>query len=351
MTSHTRPHTCLIIGIGGMGQAWLHKFLPAYKSRLKVSAICDINPSLLEAEGNRLNIPPGMRFGSLEEAIATAEVDFCIIVIPQEHHCRAIVNASQRNLPILTEKPLSNNFDEVAVIADTIRSTGVKFQVVQNYRYNARMLTYRDILRSKVLGQIQYVVSRFRQDYRVYGSWGGGNQGSDFRHKMQNPMVADGSIHHLDMIRNLTGGNCRTISGIGYNPSWSSFAGLSAGLYIAEMDNDTRACYEANLNATGNQDKWHEEHYRTECEHGSVSVSSEGTIRLCRVGEQDEIVPVPNNSPPGHVAIIGQFLDWLEGGEPPECTLEDNLQSTAMMFAAIEAGQQHTSVSVKDFLV
>ena len=50
----------------------------------------------------------------------------------------------------------------------------------------------------------------------------------------------------------------------------------------------------------------------------------------------------------GHQAVAAQFLDWLDGGLPPATTLTDNLQSTAMLFAAIRASETGTTVDVKE---
>ena len=48
----------------------------------------------------------------------------------------------------------------------------------------------------------------------------------------------------------------------------------------------------------------------------------------------------------GHTAVIGQFLDWLAGGSTPPTHLDDNLQSTAMLFGAIEASARSATVNV-----
>jgi predicted dehydrogenase len=50
----------------------------------------------------------------------------------------------------------------------------------------------------------------------------------------------------------------------------------------------------------------------------------------------------------GHQAVAAQFLDWLADGPPPATTLADNLQSTAMLFAAIRASETGMTVNVQD---
>jgi predicted dehydrogenase len=45
-----------------------------------------------------------------------------------------------------------------------------------------------------------------------------------------------------------------------------------------------------------------------------------------------------------------QFLDWLNGGDPMPTNVEDNLQSVALIFAAIESSRTGQPVAVQEFL-
>jgi hypothetical protein len=60
-----------------------------------------------------------------------------------------------------------------------------------------------------------------------------------------------------------------------------------------------------------------------------------------------EEVPTVAMPHEGHAAVIGQFMDWLDGGAVPQTTLADNLQSTAMLFGAIEASASGSVVDVQ----
>jgi predicted dehydrogenase len=60
-----------------------------------------------------------------------------------------------------------------------------------------------------------------------------------------------------------------------------------------------------------------------------------------------EDIPAVQPSLEGHNAIIGQFLDWLDGGPEPPTTLADNLKSMAMVFGAIQASAAGQIVDVE----
>src|SRR5262249_21298106 len=98
------------------------------------------------------------------------------------------------------------------------------------------------------------------------------------------------------------------------------------------------------------QNSWHAELYRAECENGAASVDRDGTVRITRHtparGLTVEDLPPVRRPHEGHQAILGQFLDWLDGGPIPPTALGDNLRSAAMIFAAIEASRSHQVVDV-----
>lgn len=343
-------YQCLLIGAGGIGGAWIRRFLAVHKDRVRISAIVDILPAVLQEAGDHLNLPESARYSSMEAAFAGAEADFCVVAVPPWHHKDAVLRAIDRGLPVLSEKPISDKLSEVSEIVRAVKKSGVKMAVIQNYRFTPRMLAFRDVLRSGTLGRLQHLVARFQADYRVYGSWGAKLGLSDFRHEMRDPLVIDASIHHFDMIRNLTGGDCRTISGLAWNAPWGSFSGLSSGLYLCAMDNDTQALYEGNLSGAGHQNSWHHEYYRAECEEGALSIDDDDILRLHRAGEPDEIIPLPETALYGHQQIVSDYLDWIDGGSQPETALDDNVKSMAMIFAAVEAGKTGHTIEVADFL-
>jgi predicted dehydrogenase len=342
-------YRCLLIGAGGIGGRWIREFLPVHRERVRVSAIADISPAARKEAGDDVGLPASERYPTMDAAFAGAEADFCVVAVPPEHHRRAVMGAVGRGLPVLSEKPISDKFAEVREIAAAVREAGIKMAVIQNHRYTPRTVAFKQVLRSGRLGRLQHLLVRFQADYRKYGSWGTDFGLSDFRHEMPDPLVIDGSIHHFDAIRNLTGGDCRTVSGLAWNAPWGSFKGMSSGLYLFAMDNDTRASYEGNMSGAGQQNVWHHEYYRAECEDGALTIDADHILRLQRAGMPDEIVPFGELPLIGHQQVIGDFLDWLDGGDAPETVLDDNVKSMAMVFAAVAAGKTGKTVAAADF--
>jgi predicted dehydrogenase len=120
------------------------------------------------------------------------------------------------------------------------------------------------------------------------------------------------------------------------------------------MTNGSFASYEGNNLETGTTNSWHGEYYRLEYEPGAAVLDRHHIVRIeerSAAGTlQTREVPPLEVIWEGHQAIEVQFLDWLDGGPPPATTLADNLQSTAMLFAAIRASETGMTADVQETL-
>ncbi|MBM3265208.1 MAG: Gfo/Idh/MocA family oxidoreductase [candidate division Zixibacteria bacterium] len=336
---------CLMIGAGGMAGGWIRNFYPRYNDRHEIVGLVDVNREVLDSTGDFLNLAPNRRFTDMKTAFDTIEADYCTIVIPPAYHIDAVMLAVEKKIDILSEKPIADTWDACVDIYRAVKQTDIRMLVIQNYRYSRRMLTMRNVLRNGTLGRINYIMGRFAADYRKYGSWGA------FRHEIPHSLLVEGAVHHFDMLRNLSGGNCRTIGGWEWNTPWSSFKGECCAMYVMEMTNGVKASYEGSGTAAAMQNSWHQEYYRVECEDGAVAIGRDGVTRLYRhtagkgITIEDVTPIIPEHD--GHQWLINEFLTWLEGGPTPDTVIDDNIKSVAMVFGAIEASRTHQMVDVE----
>ena len=326
----------IVLGAGLMGAGWVQRLLPTFGERVELVGLVDASEGALGRLGDAVGLSRSARFASMDEAFARVEADFCVVVLPPALHAEAAVKAAGRGLHVLSEKPLADSWAACGEIYRAVKAAGVKMQVVQNYRFNAPTWTLRKVLRSGDLGRINYLVGRSANDYRVFGAWD-----TEFRYRMRHAMLLDGGVHHLDMLRNLAGADVATIAGWDWNPPWSSSDGEFNALFVMVMTSGARALYEGSAVAAGEQNTWREELYRVECENGAASVGRDKVVRIHRFrrggGLVTEEVVAERPADEGHAAILGQFLDWLDGGEAPETRLDDNVKTAAALFGAVEA--------------
>lgn len=340
-----KTHRWLVVGAGGMAANWLRRFLPAHGERVQIAGIVDVNPTVLATARHDLHLTEAQCFTSMVDAFDTVDADAVAIVVPPQFHREAVEHACRRGLPILSEKPIAGTWEDVTAIARAVASSGVPMVVMQNYRYTARIQTLKRELDSGRVGALRYAIARFAADYREPLSWG-----APFRHEMRHALLVEGSIHHFDQLRHLTGQDCLTIAGQEWNPGAPSFQGECLALYTMRFTGGLHAQYEGSGLAAGWQNTWHGEAYRLECEGGALVLDRDHVVRVQEHtrgrGMRVEEVPTVTLPFESHAAVIGQFMDWLEGGPKPVTTLDDNLQSAAMLFGAIEASAHGTVVEV-----
>lgn len=347
-------HRCLMLGAGAMGARWIRDIWAPFRDRMEFAALVDVNPPALHELGDWLGLPATARFTDPHEAFATADADFCCIVTPPAFHQEAVELACARGMAILSEKPVADTLKGCQAIVRAVKTAGVKMMITQNYRYTRRILTLKEA--ATTLGAVNYVVARYASDYRERGAW------AMFRHVLDHSLLVEGGIHHLDQIRNLSGANCQSITGWDWNPghargnttAWrgsDSFDHEACALLVMRMLDGSYASYEGSNLATGKTNSWAGEYYRLECEGGAAVLDRDQIVRIeerSAAGTyQTREVPMVNVTWDGHQAIPARFLDWLDGGPPPETTLDDNLQSTAMLFAAIRASETGSVIDVQ----
>lgn len=340
-------HRGVVIGAGGFAGTWGRKFLLAFQDRLEVAAIADINPEALNLSADALGVPYNRRYATYERMFDEVEAEVCFIIIPPAARTDAVRMAAGRGMAVFCEKPMAASWEQALEISDIVRQTGIPFAVVQNYRLTNRIRALKQVLERPEMGAINVVQCRMAVNYTI------DTAGGAFRHQIPDAMIYEGAEHHIDQMRNLVDADGAWVQGAQWGQPWSTFSGNTCVSLIIGMTNGAVAQFEMNHIDRGHQNGWHQEYYRVACEGGTVTLDADHVVRLTRnLGKDQEVVEeiVPDTNPhDGHYAVIRQFLDWLDGGSPPVTTLDDNLKTMALTFAAVEATHTGNRVAVATF--
>jgi predicted dehydrogenase len=327
----------------------VRNFLPQFSHRFSVAGLVDVNRQVLDQAGDLLGLAPHQRFTSMDEAFAEAEADFCMLAIPPTYNKQAVSLAVQRGLPVLSEKPIADSWQSCLDIYEMVKRSGLKMAITQNYRFTQRILTLKRAVAEGTLGAIVSITARFAVDHRR-------NTGGRFRHDTPDIMLYEASVHHFDQLRNLSDADCVWIAGNTWNPPGSGVATDCCGLFVLQMANGVRCQYETSYIAASVQNDWHREYYRVDCEKGGIVVDRDNAVRVTehlakgRVRVMD-VEPAPAgyrgmHEEDGHLTIIGQFINWLDGGPTPQTEIADNIRTDAICFAAADASREGKVVSV-----
>lgn len=345
-----RPLRCLHVGLGGWGAAWCRTTLPDLVSTetIDVVGVVDIDPARHLVAQEHLSLPAERCFIDVRHAIEQAEPDFVTVVVTPSHHEEVIDAAVQHHLPILCEKPIADTMAGCCRVYRKVAEAGLPMAVTMSHRFDQDKLSLEQQLRSGEYGRLSYLVHRFTMNNRHFGDWG------EFRHRIANPLLVEGTVHHVDIWRALADADVATIYARTWNPPWGEYAGDSTGMIIAQMTNGVRCLYEgAKANASG-LNGWTEDYLRAECEHATLELDRRALHAMHGPkGERPTVRDLPLRADRTswlNTMIAEQFCDWLRGGTPPATTLDDNIQCCAALFAAIKSARTGRVIDVQEFL-
>jgi predicted dehydrogenase len=343
------------VGTGGWGKWWCEKFLPpnVQEGLIEVVAAVDIDPQAHENAQKFLGLPARRCYTDVRKALDENPADFCTIVTPPWVHEQVVDEALAHNLHILSEKPIADTLEASVRIAHQVRRAGRKMAVTMSHRFDQDKTTLRTELRSGRYGRLDYLMCRFTCDCRKFGSWG------QFRHELKDALLIDGAVHHLDILADLAGARCDTLYTQAWNPPWGKFNGVSQALVLMQFPNATHAFYEAaKCNAVG-LNGWGNEYIRAECEGATLMLSRRKLERFdynpvgdWAGGLEGGGTPMPLLEQPkwANTWLVEQFVRWLDGGEPMATNVADNLQSMALVAAAIQSAHSGQPVKVQELL-
>ena len=344
------------VGTGGFGASWCRDFLPPNieDGLIEVVAAVDVNTDALRNAQRFLGLTADRCYTEIGTAFDENRADFCTVVVPPAYHEAVVDAALAHDMHILSEKPISDTLAGSVRIAKKVERAGKKMGVTMSHRFDQDKTTLRHELRSGAYGTLDYLVMRFTCDCRKFGSWG-----APFRHEIADALMVEGAVHHLDILADMAGARCDTIYAQTWNPAWGEFAGDSQGLVQMLFGNGARATYEgAKTNAVG-LNGWAHEYIRAECEKATIvldrrsierfpyNASHQGADRREGHGEPVALLEQRKWS---HAWLVERFVRWLDGGEAMETNVEDNLQSVALVFGAVESSRSGKPVNVQQFL-
>lgn len=337
--------TCLMIGAGGMAGGWINRFVGEFSDRVRIIGLVDVKEEVLKKQGQALGLADEQLFTDYTEAVDRVKADFCGIATPPQFHSPQAVAAMESGMPVICEKPIAHTLDAAKDMVHTAQKTGLPCAIIQNYRYADNKQELARIRQEGRLGRLQHILGRYACDYRKYSSWG-----KAWRHDMDFGLLFEGSVHHMDMLRFLSGGDCETLVGFGWNPEWSSFKHYSSGMYLMKMNNGIHALYEGNSTAAGITNCWNREYYRAEFEEGTVEISHGGEMKIHQVGQETQVYEAPAIPLRAHGYLFDEFLNWLDGGEPSATRIQDNIQSFVMIIAAMETTLDNQPKQIANYL-
>jgi predicted dehydrogenase len=243
--------TLSIVQVGGgiWGRSWAELVHRANGFRL--AALADASAAVREWASSELGVPT---FPGLGQALDGVAADAVLLVSPPETHRPLGEEALARGLHVLSEKPLALTLADASALAGTAERTGLHVMVAQNYRFRRQARALAAIVATGTLGRLHGIRITCRRDLR--NAW---VSPRGWRAEMAHPYIFEMAIHHVDLLRMITGREVVQVDALVWKAPDSPFRmepNLHALLTLAD---GTPVAYEGDFAASGAETSWNGE--------------------------------------------------------------------------------------------
>ena len=339
-----------VVGTGGMGSG--HCNMMGSIPEAQLAAICDINPAATAPFAAKYGVPA---FTTHQELLDSKLVDAVIIATPHYFHPPIAIDAFERGIHVLSEKPLGVTVSAVDAMLAAAKKSGVTFGAMFQMRAEPQNQAAKQIVASGALGEIyrtNLVMGWYRsQAYYNSGGWratwageGGG-------------VLINQAPHYLDLFTWLGGlpatitGQTRTrIHDIEVEDEAFALLEYPNGAHGYLYASTTEVPNHNMLEICGDKGKivLHGsslKHYGVD---GSIKefTGASGEMWASPAAKEVPVDLPPAPEPGGHAAITQNFCRAILYGDPLIAPGEDGLNAVELIDGIILSGKTNKRVSV-----
>jgi len=323
------------IGLGHWGFSWSKEVIPKVPN-IEMVAYVDSSPEATERVRNELNVPENLLFTSLDEAAKAGKAELAICTLRTEAHYPVVKRCLELGLSVIVEKPFASTIEQGKELVELAKANGRVLMVSQNYRFQPAPIAAAELIGAQKFGPVNLVSIDFRrhapsQGYRYWD--------------MPDPLLADMSIHHFDLMRMVLGDNAKRVSCRTWNPPASPFGHHPIGVATLEFEKGTIVSYRGSWMSSGPVTPWAGE-WTMDCSEGQIIWTSRDHFMGKAGPDRLSLRPLDGETTPSELEPL-QFSDRvgtlaaiarvIETGTMPArfSSGEDNLHSLALVQATI----------------
>ena len=139
-----------VIGLGRMG--WLHaeQIAGAVRgAKLVAAAVDPVHKQQLEADG----AAPCLLVDDADTLIADPAIDAIIVISPTNAHREHIEQAALSGKAVFAEKPVAGSVEDALAVAETVRRTGIPFQIGFQRRFDPGYVRAGELIATGAIGE------------------------------------------------------------------------------------------------------------------------------------------------------------------------------------------------------
>lgn len=208
-----RPVAVVAIGAGNRASKYI-QYVEAHPEKVRLAAVVDPNPLRRNKLADICDVPAECRFADIESFFSSGtEADAVLVCTPDDTHYPIAMEALDRGLHVMLEKPIARTPEECTAIAGKASEKGLRVGVCHVLRFHPYYMKIKELIDSGELGKVVSIsheanvgLDRMTHGY-VRGIWN--------REETSNPLILSKCCHDMDLILWLTGSKCRNLASFG----------------------------------------------------------------------------------------------------------------------------------------
>ncbi|MFK7693903.1 Gfo/Idh/MocA family protein [Paenibacillus sp. HJGM_3] len=312
----------ILVGLGSAGFSWYKRL----RDQGLLAAVVETDPGMKE----KMGADPYPFYTSLEEALDKEQADFLVNVTSPMAHTRVNHAAFDRKLPVLCEKPISFDYGESVEVVARAALEGIPFMIAENYRRFPYVRKMKQLLDNGAIGEISAIDIQFFRYHHV-------------ERKYTVSVLDDIGVHHMDMIRYLTGREGVSVAAKLYNPigGWQGEGAILNASAFLELEGGITVNYAASIAARGTETPW-SGNWRIEGTAGALELVD----KEIRIHKDGEIRHVEDLSGVDESDTLAEFLAALREGRVAETSALDYLLTQTLVHYAKLSGEAGRTLPV-----
>jgi predicted dehydrogenase len=345
-TALTTEQRVLLVGFGNVAKHWI----PYFETDGLANLVGVVDPRTDAAARARDRLGPAIKVeATLMEALNSMHPDVVINLTPPTAHLEVIHAALDFGCHVFTEKPLALSMADALSLVSLAEERSLVLSVMQNRRFVAQIRKLREEIANGTIGALTVLSSDM---------WMSPRHDNTYLAGLAHPLLLDMSVHSFDQARFLSGSDPVRVIAYEYNPRNSWYSGNAAAICTFEMRSGAVFTYRGNWVAPGFSTAY-DSQWRLVGTDATAMWDSWGppvvqTGLEAAPGDRERThhrqLPIGTHRT-GHEACLAEMFSALREGRQPETNARDNLNTLAMVFAAVASAEEGRWVEIDEVLV
>jgi predicted dehydrogenase len=342
------PLKIVCVGCGHIVEQWLR--YATRKPGLEIVGLVDLKIENAEKWRDQFGLVDAQLGTDLSAMLKTLRPNLVFDCTVPSAHTPVVLTALKAGCHVFGEKPMADSLANAHRMIAAAKKANRVYAVMQNRRFTPGIRAFSRFLAGGTIGKLTTLHSSFLIGAHFW----------TFQNHMRHPLLLDMAIHTFDEARFISGAEPVSVYARDWKPEGCWFAGEASAVCFFEMSNGVIFTYRGSWCAEGFNTAWDAD-WQALATKGSArwdglnALSAQSVTTVPSGRPEDGIfsslmdVPIPAVDCPenGHQAWLDHAFACLAQGQQPETRGEDNIQSLAMVLAAIKSSETKRGVPIR----